>query len=282
MSVTSSDAMGQLHELLDHGCERLYVSSYSNRPKQIFESAGLRVAIMLFRRTDTKMKELFTTRLVRRKNSDSLNELLDNLTFANTLSYRMPGRYAKVGSDIEIEILNKLFRVDNRLFDYERDDSKPIFYRAAGGRYFNVITDYTTNTSAEKSINVEFTKQVGLCLSSTVFWFYQQVYTDGLNLKSTEIRSFPMPNFRSLDEEKLDEMAKLYQSYLEDIEQKANVRQSSGNSSYNVEAFKEYKIVRSLDMVSKIDDMVCPLYGLNKEEIEFIKNYEIELRRSGE
>lgn len=194
----------------------------------------------------------------------------------------MPGRYAKVGSEIEIRILNKLFSVNNRLVDYEHAIGKPIFYRAAGGRYFNVVTDYTTNTSAEKSINVEFTKQVGLCLSSTMFWFYQQVYTDGLNLKSTEIKSFPLPDFRTLGKKKLDEMAKLYQSYLADIEQKANVRQSSGKSSYNVDSFKEYKIVRSLDMVGKIDDLVCSLYNLNKEETEFIKNYEIELRKSGE
>ena len=282
MSVTSSDAMGQLHELLNQECEGLYISSYSNRPKQIFDSAGLRVSIMRFRRTDTRMTKLFTTKLIRRRSSDSLTELLDNLNFVNTISYRMPGRYAKVGSEIEIRILNKLFSVNNRLVDYEHAIGKPIFYRAAGGRYFNVVTDYTTNTSAEKSINVEFTKQVGLCLSSTMFWFYQQVYTDGLNLKSTEIKSFPLPDFRTLGKKKLDEMAKLYQSYLADIEQKANVRQSSGKSSYNVDSFKEYKIVRSLDMVGKIDDLVCSLYNLNKEETEFIKNYEIELRKSGE
>ena len=282
MSVTSSDAMEQLHELLYQGCESLHISSYSNRPKQIFDSAGLRVSIVLFRRTDTSMRQLFTTKLVRRRSSDSLTDILDNLKFVNTVSYRMPGRYAKVGSEIEIRILDKLFSVNNRLADYEQATGKPIFYRAAGGRYFNVVTDYTTNTSAEKIINVVFTKQVGLCLSSTVFWFYQQVYTDGLNLKTTEIKSFPLPDFRVLSKKKLDEMAELYQAYLADIEQKANIRQSSGNSSYNVDVFKEYKIVRSMGMVNKIDSLVCPLYNFNKEETEYIMNYEMELRRSGE
>ncbi|MBS7323549.1 MAG: Eco57I restriction-modification methylase domain-containing protein, partial [Bacteroidaceae bacterium] len=282
MSVTSSDAMGQLHELLNQGCESLHIASFSNRPKQIFESAGLRVSIMHLRRTNTCMKRLFTTKLVRRRNSDSLTDILDNLKYESTINYRMPGRYAKAGSKMEIRILDKLFKVNKRLGDYENINGKPIFYRAAGGRYFNVITDYTTNTSAEKNIKVEYTKQIGLCLSSTMFWFYQQVYTDGLNLKSTEIKAFPLPDFNKINKKTLDSMSDLYQSYLTDIELKANVRQESGNSSYNVELFKEYKIVRSMEILDKIDSIVCSIYNLNNEEIEFLKNYEIDLRRSGE
>lgn len=282
MSVTSSDAMGQLHELLNNGCESLYISSYSNRPKQIFESAGLRVSIILFRRTDSRMKDLFTTKLIRRRSGESLTSILDNLKFENTIAYRMKGRYAKAGSTIENLILEKLFSTDKRFSDYEKNNGKPIFYRAAGGRYFNVVTDYTTNTSAEKNIKVEYTKQIGLCLSSTIFWFYQQVFTDGLNLKSTEIKSFPLPDFSKLNKKTLEEMSELYQRYLADIEAKANVRTTSGNSSYNVTSFKEYKIVRSKAIIDEIDDYICPLYGLTQKETDFIKNYELDFRLAGE
>ena len=58
-----------------------------------------------------------------------------------------------------------------------------------------------------------------------------------------------------------------------DIEANANNRTTSGESSYNVDSFKEYKIVRSKSIIDEIDDYICPLYGLTKEETEFIKNY---------
>ena len=165
---------------------------------------------------------------------------------------------------------------------YLSNNGKPIYYRAAGGRYFNVITDYSTHTSAEKSVCVNYTRQIGLCLSSTIFWFYQQVYTDGLNLKSYEIKSFPLPDFTYIPQQVIEQMDELYTKYLQDIESKANIRIASGNSSYNVSQFKEYKIVRSLDLIRLVDDIVCPLYGLNKEQTEYIKNYEIGYRTVGE
>ena len=65
-----------------------------------------------------------------------------------------------------------------------------------------------------------------------------------------------------------------------DIEDNVNVRISSGASSYNVSSFKEYKIGKSKSIIDRIDDYIGPLYGLTKEEIEFIKNYEIEFRLS--
>ena len=75
---------------------------------------------------------------------------------------------------------------------------------------------------------------------------------------------------------------KLYTRYLSDIEAKANIRTTSGKSTYNVDSFKEYKIVRSKTIIDEIDDYICPLYGLTEEETDFIKNYELEFRLAGE
>ena len=63
---------------------------------------------------------------------------------------------------------------------------------------------------------------------------------------------------------------------------KANVRQSSVESRYNVSQFKEYKIVKSKSIIDRIDDYICPLYGLTDEERDFVKNYELEFRMAGD
>ena len=80
----------------------------------------------------------------------------------------------------------------------------------------------------------------------------------------------------------MDYLDELYDKYLKDIEINANIRESTGASSYNVDSFKEYKIVRSKSIIDEIDDYIGPLYGLTQEEIDFIKNYELEFRMAGE
>lgn len=45
---------------------------------------------------------------------------------------------------------------------------------------------------------------------------------------------------------------------------------------------KEYKLRKSKHLIDKLDDLICPLYGLTKEETDFIKNYEIEFRLDDE
>lgn len=145
-----------------------------------------------------------------------------------------------------------------------------------------MITNYTNGSSAEKTIyfeNDSLSNSIGCILSSNLsFWFYQ-IYSDNLNWKGYEIASFPIPQLSCQDKAFLNE---LYKNYLEDIEKNANVRISSGTSSYNVASFKEYKIGKSKAIIDEIDDFIAPLYGLTNQELEFIKNYEIEFRLSEE
>ena len=65
---------------------------------------------------------------------------------------------------------------------------------------------------------------------------------------------------------------KKYAEYLTDIE----------NNVIHHSTFKEYKLRKSKKLIDQLDDLICPLYGLTKEETDFIKNYEIEFRLDDE
>lgn len=89
--------------------------------------------------------------------------------------------------------------------------------------------------------------------------------------------------FRGLSSAHLQRLKEMYSEYLEDIERNANHRQTSGKSSYKISSFTEYKIGSSEPIIiDKIDDFIGPLYGLSQDEIDFVKNYEIEFRLSDE
>jgi hypothetical protein len=217
----------------------------------------------------------------RRGNEFDLQKLIDNLQFIDVKGQTLYGRIPKIGSGIEKNILDKLFK-QTKLGSLIMTSGSPIIYRFAGGRYFKVVTNYSNGSSAERTIyfaNNKIADAVGCILSSNLsFWFYQ-IFSDNLNWKTYEIESFTIPQ---LSTENIGYLDKLYSRYLADIEAKANIRTTSGDSTYNVDSFKEYKIVHSKSIIDEIDDYICPLYGLTQEETDFIKNYELEFRLAGE
>ena len=276
MSITSSDACVPIQDLMETTCNKIKISSYSNRPTQIFDSAGLRVSIIELYGTQTnneKCNFIETTKLQRKRKTDNPDEMLKQLKFINSNQYKLKGRYAKISEDIDLKILEKLFS-NKPLEAYCNESGKPVFYRTTGGRYFNVITNRSTGSNKERGIGIDekYTSAIGCILSSTLFWYYVQVYSNGLDLKDYEIKNFPIPNLTDDDIKKLEQ---IYEQYLEDIDKNAIIHEAK---SYNVATFKEYKIVKSFDYIRQIDDIVCKLYGLTDEETNYIKNYEIEYR----
>ena len=281
ISLTSSDSLTGVHRILMGNCDTIHISSYAVRPKPVFENAVVNTSILLFQKTGTPCQHLYSTKMHRRGNEFDLQKLIDNLEFVDVKGQTLYGRIPKIGSEIEKNILNKLFK-QKKLGTLVKTSGSPIIYRFAGGRYFKVVTNYSNGSSAERTIffaNKKIADAVGCILSSNLsFWFYQ-IFSDNLNWKTYEIENFTLPQLSTENVEYLD---KLYSRYLTDIEAKANVRTTSGESTYNVDSFKEYKIVRSKAIIDEIDDYICPLYGLSQEETDFIKNYELEFRLAGE
>ena len=281
ISLTSSDSLTGVHRILMESCDTIHISSYAVRPKPVFENATVNTSILLFKKTETPCQHLYSTKMHRRGNEFDLQKLIDNLQFVDVKGQTLYGRIPKIGSEIEKTILNKLFS-HTKLVELIKTSGSPIIYRFAGGRYFKVVTNYSIGSSAERTIyfaNSNIADAVGCILSSNLsFWFYQ-IFSDNLNWKTYEIENFTIPQ---LSTENIEYLDKLYSRYLSDIEAKANIRTTSGESTYNVDSFKEYKIVRSKSIIDKIDDYICPLYGLTQEETDFVKNYELEFRMAGE
>ena len=278
ISFTSSDSLAGIHKLLKENCSYIRVSSYAVRPQPVFEHAVVNTSIIQFEKTYTPCESIKATKMYRKGRNFDLQRLIDNLEFAEVKDMCLIGRIPKISSPTEISILKKV-RAQKTLAQYKDEQGDPFYYRTTGGRYFKVVTNYPTGSNKEKPFKVkkEYRDAIGCILSSNLsFWFYQ-IYSNNLDWKGYELESFTIPE---LNKDSLTQLGELYKEYQEDIENNANVRVSSGESRYNVSTFKEYKIGRSKAIIDKIDDIICPLYGLTNEEKEFIKNYEIEFRLS--
>ena len=278
LAVTSSDSMSSLHKLLKEKFYKMKISTYSNRPKKIFPNADQRVCIILGVANGEKIKKLYTTKVNKRYKNISIEKLMEELSYIDSLEFLKYGRIPKIGRKIEIDILKKLFKYSKNINDIFDEKGEKVYYRAAGGRYYNVVTTYPTYSSAEKDILVlkRYQKLLGAILSSNLFYWLQQVYSDTLNLKRYEIEILPLPiNEADFLDEKIKEIEYLYDIYLEDIEKNAVEKNANYN---NISKFKEYKIRKSKVLIDELDKKIGELYSLTNEEIEYLINYDLEFR----
>jgi len=280
MSITSSDSMSGLHKLIEEDCSLIKISSFSVRPQPVFENAVVNTSIMFFEKKPKPLKRILMTKMYRKSNNISLNELVEKLEFADVKDFKIIGRYPKISEEIEKSILKKIFSIKLKIKDLFDENGAPIYYRTTGGRYFKVITNYSTGSTKEKPIFIkkEHRDSIGATMSSNLFFWYYQIYSNNLDLKGYEIESFPFPSEKISS--KRSDINNFYLKYLEDIEKNVCIRKTEKYA--NIDSFKEYKISKSKHLIDKIDDIICPLYGLTPEETEFIKNYEIEFRMSDE
>jgi len=100
------------------------------------------------------------------------------------------------------------------------------------------------------------------------------------NIKQTELENFPLFDPEKLSDAEILQIENLYAEYLADIEKNVEIRTTSAKSSYNVATFKNYKLRRSKNLIDKLDDLIDKFYSLSNEEINFIKNFELEFRIS--
>lgn len=155
IAITSSDSMTGIHNLLESNCEEIRISSYAVRPQPVFQNAVVNTSIIFFTKTETNCKRILATKMYRKNNDINLEKLVNNLEFIDVYNYRLIGRYPKISYDIERKILDKIFSQKISIGQLQKPTGINIFYRFAGGRYFKVITNYSTGSSAERTIGFD-------------------------------------------------------------------------------------------------------------------------------
>ncbi len=176
ISLTSSDSLSGVHKLLLDNCRGIKISSYAVRPKPVFKNAVVNTSILMFQKTGTPCKQLLATKMNRRGGDFDLQYLIDNLQFVDVLDkLKLTGRIPKIGLEIESRVLEKIWGFEP-LSQKVCKEGSSIYYRTTGGRYFKVVTNYSTHSTKETCIAFDkrYADAIGCILSSNLsFWYYQ-------------------------------------------------------------------------------------------------------------
>ena len=276
LAITSSESLTALHKIIFENCELVKISSYSNRPSKIFDHADQRVAIIQLKKTGTSTKQLLTTKVNKRYEDTKPKILIDNLQFVDSLEFVKYGRIPKVGSEIELQILRKIFSINTKLKDlFKKEKSKAIYYRAAGGRYYNIVTDKPTGSTQEKALLIKrpYSNIIASILSSNLYYSFLHIYSDNLHIKSYELEIFPVPIHKLLENK--NEIEKIYKEYLKDLQKNSIVQEVNYS---NISEMRIFYARKSKNIIDNIDLAIQEAYGLTDEEVYFLINYDLKFR----
>lgn len=278
MSITSSSSLIKLHKLMLENSKLITISNYSDRPRKVFDTAEIAVSI-LFAKLGSGTHRVMSTKINKRYTKEnSIADVIAGLKYVDVTEYIYEGRIPKFGIEMEKDILKKLKSHTRSIFDYFDSEGKPFYYRSAGGRYYKIITNFATNSRTESSILLNEKYRDVLCalFTSNLYYWYYHTHSDNLSIKKTDLLNFPIPNLEILDETTINRISEAYKHYIIDLKNNSEV-QNNKRKGRNIEVVVYYAR-KSKKYIDLIDKLICPIYGLNEHETEFIINYEKKYR----
>ena len=277
MAFSSNESLESLHSLLINGAQFIKISNYFDRPKKIFDTAEQATAIILVVKSNKATQSVLTTRVNKRYANEETFTIINSLEFINSFKFITPGRIAKIGQQIEADILTKLFQAPNRVKELvvSKEDSEHVYYRKSGGRYYKIISDIPTGSREETSLSVRkgCGKTLACVLSSSLYFWFYQLMSDGLHIKDYEIKEFPI-DISWLDNN-MDDLERLQGEYWKDMEKNSTKQATKYAHAKEIRVFHARK---SKDKIDNIDKMISRMYGLSEEELMFIMSNDLKFR----
>jgi hypothetical protein len=288
LSLPSTQRMQIVQRLIEAGHNTWY-SNYAWRPGKLFDAVNRALTIFVATPPSPKSNPKTYSTHYQKWTSADREELFERLDYTEVLRERTSYWVPKLGDELERSILTKCLRIKTKLIQFTGRSGHHIYYRTTGGLYWKVFTDFApkfrlngkaSSSSRETSFSVakrEYVQPIIAALSSDLFWWWYTISSNLRDLNPSDIQNFPLPESILNDRR----VQKLGEKFLRDIDENSTmlVRQQKQTGRTETQSFK---IQRSKPIIDEIDRAIAPHYGLSDEELDFIINYDIKYRMSGE
>jgi hypothetical protein len=288
VSAFCSDAFGSLQRLVLRTLDPLWVSSFANRPAQLFGGAQKRVAILLGCKQPSAEPAVFTTGYLRWRPGERgiLFDVRLRYARGETPFAVLPAALEKLGTAQEVSMFARLLAGGEPLCRSVVPASPHVVYYTRKFGYFLAFLDFVpavveryssrSRTPSELktlcfSSAASRDAAIAVLSSSTFFWFWNAL-SDGRNLNRRDLLAFPLsPEHgpRRLP----DELARLGRGYLAALRATSRPLLKGG---LWIETFDYWSCKPILDA---IDGVLGRHYGFSAGERDWIVNYDIKYRR---
>lgn len=276
--------LAKFHDLLRDQLSTVFVTCFAHRPRQVFENAIVRVAVITGKKKDVPRRgEIWTSGFLQ-FDDESRDRVFSNVTYKPADSLLLRERIGghdrtyeilpKIGSSMIEGILSKFQNRSNRIVGdaVVREETEFVVYRRRGGGYWLNAVVRNIHKSASEIEPLYFDNDlerqlVFLIINSSTFYIYWITYGDFRHLNTGHITRFPLPERDELDMHR-DVILRL-----------AKKLWSSLREAYVGSIRNQFDMPRVKPIVDEVDDFLGELYGLSGEEVEYVKKYNSEFAR---
>lgn len=282
VSAFANSSMEELQQLFKSDFGRIYISTFHQRPAQLFDGVLQRLSIFITTKHNSE-HTIFTTG-INRWYTETRDKLFCLLSYVESPQIYQP-HFVKLGSKIEVEIFNK-YVSHTPIRCYIGGTANPnnsLYYRTAGGGYWvtflNAEFDCVSVSNKHTVIREEIiAKALSAALNSNLFWWYYSINFDLFNFKDYMIFGF---QFTYTNPKSLNSIIKLSDQMETSL--RTNATYYSINSATNgLNETVTYQKFKSKEIMDAIDKELTKVYGLTEEELDFIINYDIKYRMGDE
>lgn len=282
ISAFANSSMEELQQLFKSAFGRMYISTFHQRPAQLFDGVLQRLSIFITTKHNSE-HTIFTTG-INRWYTETRDKLFCLLSYVESPQIHQP-HFVKLGSKIEVDIFNK-YVSHTPIRCYICKTANPynsLYYRTAGGGYWvtflNAEFDCVSVSNKHTVIREEvIAKALSAALNSNLFWWYYSINFDLFNFKDYMIFGF---QFTYTNPKSLDSIIKLSDQMETSL--RTNAIYYSINSATNgLNETVTYQKFKSKEIMDAIDKELIKVYDFTEEELDFIINYDIKYRMSDE
>ncbi len=277
-----------LREIIINNGKNIYLSHFAVRPSKIFVNAEMNLTIITLIKNNKRSKFIKSTKYIRWRNNERKN-LFNTLSFIEIdvekiidhLEYIV---FPKISSSFEITILKKLLNIRDRIDKYisKNENDKIDIFIHSGGRYWRKAfdelyikqIDLKINSNWKKiSIKRKYAYPIACLFNSSFFYWFWIVFSDCYNVRRNLLDIFPI----TFNNCQMDVLNDLYWKLVDDYKRNVSI-----NENYKYDNKYIFNISKSKEIINEIDTALGEHYGFNKQEIEYIINYDIDFRMGKE
>lgn len=254
-------------------------SHWAVRPGKLFVGVDMNLTISLLQKRQTP-GESYTTGY--RRWSGSVDG--DRPYLFSTLAYTRnpeladhPNPYPKLGSPLEVGLLQRMLRHQRKLRHFTVPTGETIYYHS-GGRYWRKALP-TKLSSHYKPVTVpaRLAPVVFALLNSQLFYWYWIANSNCMDVVAREVLDLPVFPLDEADPALFgDQMGRLLAAYYAGAS--ARVRRGAHISGEEL----NFDVAQAKPIIDEIDTLLAAYYGFSPEELDFVLNYDIKYRGTAE
>ncbi len=282
--IVSTSRMAPVRALFSRTSDKLFASSFDDRPSKLFEGINHARVAILIRRKAPGTGGCYVTRY-HKWSSVERSSLFSKVHYLPCDISNDESLLPKLGSTIESQLYKRLTSMSRRFIDLvERQSNHQIFYKITGVGHWFTITHRApqfwrdgslSSSSRESTISFadESTKSIALgILNSSLFYWLYQMKTNCRDFNPSDYRTFPIP--QNLDLEQLGQLGNSLGIQMDTTAERCRATHSQTGAI----EYEKFRPRACKSIIDEIDTILATHYGFTPEELDFIINYDIKYR----